>query len=223
MTIDRLKRQDVGMASQRVRDHLVNRLRNKGISNAAVLAAIATVPRHLFIDEALLHRAYEDDALPIGHGQSISQPYVVAWMTQELLVDGVPDKVLEIGTGSGYQAAVLANIVPAVFSVERISDLLGQAKKRLQQLKINNVMTKHGDGSLGWSQLAPYGAIIVTAAPEQIPNTLLEQLAVGGRMVVPVGGDGLVQELRCIQRTDHGFTSDILGKVSFVPFRSGRA
>lgn len=211
------------MTSQRARDRLVDRLRQKGISNELVLKAISETPRHLFIDEALSHRAYEDNALPISNGQTISQPYIVARMTEVLLQDGIPDKVLEIGTGSGYQAAILAAIVPRVFSVERIRALLVQAKQRFRQLKLNNIMAKHSDGSWGWPQSGPYDAIMVTAAPEEVPQELLDQLAEGGRMVIPVGKGRDVQELRYIKRTKDGFESRILEAVSFVPFLSGKA
>jgi protein-L-isoaspartate(D-aspartate) O-methyltransferase len=201
----------------------VDRLRQKGISNELVLKAISETPRHLFIDEALSHRAYEDNALPISNGQTISQPYIVARMTEVLLQDGIPDKVLEIGTGSGYQAAILAAIVPRVFSVERIRALLVQAKQRFRQLKLNNIMAKHSDGSWGWPQSGPYDAIMVTAAPEEVPQELLDQMAEGGRMVIPVGKGRDVQELRYIKRTEDGFESRTLEAVSFVPFLSGKA
>jgi protein-L-isoaspartate(D-aspartate) O-methyltransferase len=223
MVINPLLKQGTGMTSQRARDRLVERLRQKGISNELVLKAISETPRHLFIDEALSHRAYEDNALPISNGQTISQPYIVARMTEVLLQDGIPDKVLEIGTGSGYQAAILAAIVPRVFSVERIRALLVQAKQRFRQLKLNNIMAKHSDGSWGWPQSGPYDAIMVTAAPEEVPQELLEQLAEGGRMVIPVGKGRDVQELRYIKRTADGFESRILEAVSFVPFLTGKA
>lgn len=223
MVINPLMKQGTGMTSQRARDRLVDRLRQKGITNELVLKAISETPRHLFIDEALSHRAYEDNALPISNGQTISQPYIVARMTEVLLQDGIPDKVLEIGTGSGYQAAILAAIVPRVFSVERIRALLVQAKQRFRQLKLNNIMAKHSDGSWGWPQSGPYDAIMVTAAPEEVPQELLDQLAEGGCMVIPVGKGRDVQELRCIKRTADGFESRILEAVSFVPFLSGKA
>ena len=223
MVINPLLKQGTGLTSQRARDRLVDRLRQKGISNELVLKAISETPRHLFIDEALSHRAYEDNALPISNGQTISQPYIVARMTEVLLQDGIPDKVLEIGTGSGYQAAILAAIVPRVFSVERIRALLVQAKQRFRQLKLNNIMAKHSDGSWGWPQSGPYDAIMVTAAPEEVPQELLDQMAEGGRMVIPVGKGRDVQELRYIKRTEDGFESRTLEAVSFVPFLSGKA
>ena len=211
------------MTSQRTRDRLVERLKEKGIQHPLVLRAIAETPRHLFVDEALSHRAYEDDALPISHGQTISQPYIVARMTEVLLEDGIPDKVLEIGTGSGYQAAVLANIVPRVFSVERIRALLVQAKHRFRKLKLSNIIAKHSDGSWGWPQSAPFDAIIVTAAPETVPRELLDQLSEDGRMVIPVGKGRDIQELQYIRRTPDGFETRILEAVSFVPFCEGKA
>lgn len=223
MTISPMLKQGIGMTSQRARDRLVARLKQKGITHPLVLQAISETPRHLFVDEALSHRAYEDDALPISHGQTISQPYIVARMTEVLLQDGIPDKVLEIGTGSGYQAAILAAIAPRVFSVERIRALLVQAKQRFRSLKMNNIMAKHSDGSWGWPQSGPYDAIMVTAAPEEVPPELLEQLAMGGRMVIPVGKGRDVQELRFIKRTPEGFQSQVLEAVSFVPFLNGKA
>lgn len=221
MIVDAIQRQGVGMTSQRARDRLARRLEEKGIQHPDVLEAIREVPRHLFVDEALSHRAYEDNALPIGHGQTISQPYIVARMTEELIASGKPNKVLEVGTGSGYQAAILSRVASSVYSVERVRDLLVQAKRRFRQLKMSNIMAKHGDGSWGWPESGPYDAIIVTAAPETVPDSLLEQLAVGGCMVIPVGKGRSVQELRCIRRTETGMDSDVLETVSFVPFCSG--
>lgn len=221
-TLNNMLHQGVGMTSQRARDRLVMRLREKGIQHPTVLQAIARTPRHLFVDEALSHRAYEENALPIGNGQTISQPYIVARMTEAILEDGIPDRVLEIGTGSGYQAAVMARVASAVFSIERIRDLLVQAKKRFRTLKINNIMAKHGDGTWGWPQPEPYNAIIVTAALETIPDPLLEQLSTGGRMIVPVGRDRSVQELQSILRTEKGYETRVLEAVSFVPFLSGK-
>lgn len=210
-----------GMTSQRTRDRMVARLRQRGIKDPRVLDAISRIPRHLFVDEALSHRAYEDDALPIGAGQTISQPYIVARMTEILLMDGIPEKVLEVGTGSGYQAALLGTMIPRVYSVERIRSLLVQAKRRFRSLKLHNVMAKHSDGAQGWPESAPYDAIIVTAAPGHIPPELLQQLAPGGRMIIPVGEQGSAQQLRCIIRADEGYDSRTLEHVSFVPFRSG--
>ena len=223
MAVDAPDRRGVGMTSQRARDRLAARLRGKGISNRRVLEAIRRVPRHLFIDEAIAHRAYEDCALPIGSGQTISQPYIVAIMTELILRDGVPAKVLEVGTGSGYQSAILSGIVPAVFSVERVRDLLVQAKKRFRRLKITNIMAKHCDGNRGWPESAPFDAIMVTAAPQQVPDHLTRQLTVGGRMVIPVGAKRSLQQLLYISRTERGYESEVVETVSFVPFCGGLA
>lgn len=211
----------IGMTSQRTRDRLANRLRERGIKNMAVLVAIRELPRHLFMDEALASRAYEDTALPIGHGQTISQPYIVARMTEILLQEGPRDKVLEVGTGSGYQAAVLSRLVSRVYSVERISPLLNQARERFYQLKLDNIRLKHSDGNWGWEEYAPYDGIIVTCAPEQIPDSLLLQLADNGRMVIPVGGRN-GQSLRVIDRRGQTFEETEFDAVSFVPLLSGQ-
>jgi len=211
----------IGMTSQRVRDRLVGRLRAAGISNERVLNAMRTVPRHLFVDGALAGRAYEDTALPIGHGQTISQPWVVALMTQTLLeATPAPYKVLEVGTGSGYQAAILAALGLEVFSVERIGDLLRQARIRFRQLGLH-VRCAHSDGRIGWAGQAPFDAIIVTAASPALTDTLVNQLAVGGRLVAPIGmanGQILVQLVR--QANGH-IVREELAKVSFVPLLSG--
>lgn len=222
MVVDSVARQGMGMTSQRARDRLVSRLREKGIANPVVLDAVAQTPRHLFLDEALSHRAYEDDALPIGHGQTISQPYIVARMTEVLIEQGIPQRVLEVGTGSGYQAAILSAIVPSVFSVERIRDLLVQAKRRFRALKMNNIMAKHSDGTWGWPESGPYDGIMVTAAPEEVPQSLIDQLAPGGCMVIPVGRGRSVQELRVVRKTEQGVESEVLELVSFVPFCQGK-
>lgn len=213
------------MTSQRTRDRLIERLREKGIRNEDVLRVMQTMPRHLFVDEALSHRAYEDSSLPIGHGQTISQPFTVARMTEILLSRGVPGKVLEVGTGSGYQSAVLSRLVPQVFSVERIAPLLNQARDRFFALELRNITIKHSDGSWGWPQYAPYPAIIVTAAPEDVPKTLLDQLAPGGIMIIPVGSQNGAQKLFQITRqtTTDGdeFVRTELDPVKFVPFLGG--
>ncbi len=209
----------IGMTSQRTRERLIQRLVDQGISNMAVLDVIRTTPRHMFLDEAMAHRAYEDTSLPIGHQQTLSQPYIVARMTELLLAAGPLKQVLEIGTGSGYQTAVLAQLVENVFSVERIRPLQNKARQRLRKLKLYNVQTKHADGTMGWEDKGPYDGIISTAAPEQIPQDLLRQLAPGGRLVIPVGA--ATQHLQCITRTQEGFQTEIVEEVRFVPLCSG--
>ena len=216
----------MGMTSQRVRDRLIERLRDgtsnsSAIANENVLNAIRTVPRHLFVDEALAARAYEDNALPIGHGQTISQPWVVARMTEALFEDGVaPRKVLEIGTGSGYQAAILAALGLEVYTVERIGDLLRIARKRFRTLGLN-IRTKHDDGRIGWAENGPFDAIIVTAAAPALVDALTEQLAAGGTLIAPVGGSG-GQSLVKLRKNEEGMIerSD-LAPVIFVPLLSG--
>jgi len=211
----------IGMTSQRTRDRLIKRLKEQGIESTEVLSVMKELPRHLFVDEALASRAYEDTALPIGHGQTISQPFIVAKMT-EILLQGLPkNKVLEVGTGSGYQTAVLSRLVARVFSVERISPLQNQARERFYQLKFNNIKLKHSDGSWGWEDNAPYDGIIVTCAPEEVPQELLKQLAPGGRLVIPVGGSS-GQSLRVIDRNGNTFEETELDAVSFVPLLSGQ-
>ncbi len=212
----------IGMTSQRTRNRMVDRLRDRGIENEMVLDTLASVPRHLFVDEAMATRAYEDSALPIGNGQTISQPYVVARMTEVLLEHGPVSKVLEVGTGSGYQAAILSQLVDSVYTVERIKNLLDKARHRFRALEYRNVQTRHSDGSWGWSGNGPYEAIIVTAAPASVPEPLLEQLQVGGRMIVPVGNQRCQQTLTVITRTRSGFEREELNDVKFVPFLSGK-
>lgn len=209
------------MTSQRTRDRLIQRLRDEGIQNDRVLEVMRIMPRHIFLDEAMAHRAYEDTALPIGHGQTISQPFIVAKMTEVLLRDGIPDKVLEVGTGSGYQSAILSRLVPKVYTVERIHGLLQKARVCHRSLRLNNIYSKHSDGSWGWAQHAPYPAIMVTAAPEEIPQSLLEQLAIGGRMVIPVGTRSGAQALKLITRKANGFSEQTLESVKFVPLLDG--
>ncbi len=210
----------LGMTSQRARDRLVDRLRIEGIRDHRVLRVIGSLPRHLFIEEALGTRAYEDTALPIGQGQTISQPWVVARMTEALLEHGPRAKVLEVGTGSGYQAAVLAPLVEQVYTIERIGALLRQARRRLHSLDIKNVRARHDDGALGWREAAPFDGIIVTAAGAAIEPQWLEQLAPDGVLVAPVGLAG-AQRLRRIRRLADGDVEDDLGGVSFVPLRHG--
>lgn len=210
----------IGMTSARTRERLVQRLRREGIKDASVLDQIRNVPRHLFMDEALASRAYEDTALPIGHGQTISQPYVVARMTEAVCAAGRPDKVLEIGTGCGYQTAVLAGLAGKVYTVERIEPLLKRARERLRQLRIRNVQFRYGDGWEGWEENGPYDGILVTAAPSEIPQSLLHQLADEGRMIIPVGSRGS-QELLEIRRHGSNFEEKVIGQVIFVPLLSG--
>ena len=208
----------IGMTSQRVRDRLVERLRQSGIQNESVLSVIQTLPRHLFMDEALALRAYEDTALPIGHGQTISQPWVVARMT-EVVLQTKPRTVLEIGTGSGYQAAVLAALGLQVFTVERIGDLLRQARKRFRQLGMR-IRSKHHDGRLGWADHAPFDAILVTAAAPDCIDSWLDQLACGGQLVAPVGGND--QSLIVVAKDDDGrIARHEIAPVSFVPLLAG--
>lgn len=213
-------REGIGMTSARTRERLMLRLQDEGISNLAVLKAMETVPRHLFVDEALASRAYEDTALPIGHGQTISQPYVVALMTQTILTGAFyPKKVLEVGTGCGYQAAVLAELVDELYTVERIEPLYQAARLRLMKLGYHNARAKLSDGGWGWQENAPYDAMLVAAAARQVPVPLLTQLAVGGRMVIPVGEPG-AQDLLLYERTDNDFVCRKLETVSFVPLVS---
>ncbi len=213
--------QGIGMTSARTRDRLVERLKNHGIHASAVLEQIRNVPRHLFVDEALASRAYEDTALPIGHSQTISQPYVVAKMTEALLEDFGGDKVLEIGTGCGYQTAMLAPLVKEIYTVERIPELLRKTKQRLRQLDIYNVRFRLDDGWQGWPKYAPYDGIIVAAAAAELPRKLLEQLAPGGRLIMPVGPSG-AQELTMVLRRDDHYEQVSLGGVSFVPLVKGK-
>jgi protein-L-isoaspartate(D-aspartate) O-methyltransferase len=219
---DRSRHTGIGMTSARTRDRLIARLREQGITDNEVLERIRSVPRHVFVDEALASRAYEDTALPIGHGQTISQPYIVARMTQALLEGGKPRKVLEVGTGCGYQTAVLAPLVVNVYSVERIAALQLKARQVLRDLRISNAYMKHGDGFEGWAAHAPFDGIIVAAASYAVPPALLEQLADGGRLVIPVGSDGEQQLLRITRRGER-YEREVLGAVVFVPLLQGLA
>lgn len=212
--------QGIGMTSQRTRERLVERIRAEGVRDPRVLRQILNTPRHLFVDEALSSRAYEDTALPIGKSQTISQPYIVARMTEALIEAGPLENVLEIGTGSGYQTAVLAPLVKRVYTVERIEALLQQARARFRALKLMNVRTKHADGTLGWEHYAPFDGIIVTAAPEGIPLSLVKQLRPGGRMVLPIGTRN-EQALVRVTRTEGGHEKELLERVSFVPLLDG--
>ena len=209
----------IGMTSARSRARLVNLLERQEVTHAGVLEAFAAVPRHIFVEEAMAHLAYQDRALPIGHGQTISQPFTVAVMTAALL-DSPRDSVLEVGTGSGFQTALLAQLCAKVFTVERIKPLLDQARRRFEALEIRNVFSKLGDGYDGWADQGPFGGILVTAAPRAVPQRLLEQLDVGGRMVVPVGGDGN-QRLKVIDRTGQGYGEREVDGARFVPLVKG--
>lgn len=205
-----------GMTSERTRTRMIERLRQQGIQDEVVLSAIAAIPRHLFIDDALAHRAYEDDALPIGHGQTISSPYIVAKMIETLRGNQPLGRVLEVGTGCGYQAAVLSQVAKEVFSVERIAQLLDKVRARIWSLRIHNVRVAHADGYLGLAEVAPFDGIIVAAAAPSVPPRLLEQLAPEGRLVIPVGV-GEHQQLRVIERQGEGFVERTLEPVKFVP------
>jgi protein-L-isoaspartate(D-aspartate) O-methyltransferase len=213
-------RDGIGMTSQRTRERLIQRLVEQGIRDARVLDRIRNVPRHLFVDEALASRAYEDTALPIGYGQTISQPYVVARMTEAITIGGTPEKVLEIGTGCGYQTAVLAPLAERIYSIERIEALLDRARERIRELGIRNVRFKHGDGAAGWPSQAPFDGILLAAAPHAVPQKLLDQLAEGGRLVAPIGPEGR-QELVRLTRRGEQFLRERLGYVSFVPLLGG--
>jgi protein-L-isoaspartate(D-aspartate) O-methyltransferase len=212
--------QGIGMTSRRTRERMVSRLKEQGIGNPAVLKTMLETPRHIFVEEAFASRAYEDTALPIGFSQTISQPYIVARMTELLLEKGPLNKVLEVGTGSGYQTAVLAQLVKLVYTVDRIYPLQQRARRCLQDLHLRNVRMKHSDGSWGWQDYAPYPGILVTAAPSEVPQSLLDQMARGGVMVIPVG-DGREQLLQRIVRTEVGFEVETIEPVSFVPLQRG--
>ena len=211
----------IGMTSARTRDRLVARLKEQGIRDARVLALIRSTPRHLFVDEALASRAYEDTALPIGLGQTISQPYVVARMTEALIAGGPLENVLEVGTGCGYQTAILASLVKRVYTVERIAALSQRARDTLGELKIRNVFFRHTDGGWGWPQHGAYDGIIVTAAPEEVPKPLLQQMTIGGRMVIPVGAGGSQDLLLVTRRDVERYDREVLDKVVFVPLLGG--
>jgi len=210
----------IGMTSERTRERLVNGLRREGIRDERVLEVMRAIPRHLFVEEALASRAYENTALPIGMGQTISQPYIVARMTEALLDGGELDRVLEVGTGSGYQTAVLAPLVRRIYTVERIGALLEQARARFRLLRLRNIHPRHADGSIGLPEFAPYDGIIVTAAPEGIPRQLVEQLRPGARMVLPIGG-AQGQALVRVTRTARGYDTELLEPVNFVPLLGG--
>jgi protein-L-isoaspartate(D-aspartate) O-methyltransferase len=210
----------IGMTSARTRERLVLRLQEQGIADQRVLDRIRSVPRHLFMDEALATRAYEDTALPIGFGQTISQPFVVARMTEALLAAGEAPRVLEIGTGCGYQTAVLSPLVKEIYTIERIAPLLGRARRTLRELRIRNVNFRHDDGNIGWAARAPFDGIVLTAAPHAVPQSLFDQLKVGGRLIAPVGPEGR-QELYRYTKGESKIDRKSLGAVSFVPLVSG--
>lgn len=220
--MNNLMLQGVGMTSLRTRERLIQRLRDQGISNERVLATLLNSPRHVFLDEALSHRAYEDTALPIGFGQTLSQPFTVARMTQ-LLLEAVPSagKVLEVGTGSGYQTSILAQLFDKIYTVERINTLLQKARSKLSMMGFRNIAYKHSDGGLGWQECGPFDGIISTAAPNDVPHSLLEQLAPNGVLLIPVGEHS--QHLRLIRRigSTERFETNIMDAVRFVPFVAG--
>jgi protein-L-isoaspartate(D-aspartate) O-methyltransferase len=215
-----LRMSGIGMTSARTRDRLVQRLREQGIANLSVLERIRNVPRHIFVDEALSSRAYEDTALPIGFSQTISQPYIVARMTEALLEGSPLLNVLEVGTGCGYQTTVLAPLVGKLFTIERIEPLLKRAKLRIKELGIDNVRFRHGDGTVGWKSHAPFDGILVAAAPLTVPEVLIGQLKQGGRLIVPIGPEG-EQELIRFTRKEQRIERQSLGPVSFVPLLGG--
>ena len=217
-----LARDGIGMTSMRTRRRLIHRLREQGISSEKVLAAIEATPRHMFIDEALSHKAYEDTALPIGHNQTISQPFIVGLMTELVLGSEIKiKKVLEVGTGCGYQTSILSQLVNWVFTIERIGALQQQARSRLPSLGYRNVSYLNGDGFEGWESNQPFDGILVTAAPPQVPEKLLLQLNLGARLIIPVG-DGRGQRLRIITRRADKFEEEQREAVRFVPMLNGR-
>ena len=217
----KLQLQGIGMTSQRTRRRLIDRLKEQGITDPQVLEVMENTPRHIYIDEALSHRAYEDTALPIGFNQTISQPYIVAKMTELLLAEGPLARVLEVGTGSGYQTTVLAQLVDKVFSVERIKPLQEKARQRFSLLKLRNVSLRHCDGGMGWPERGPFDGIMVTAAPEEVPQELLSQLSIGGRLVIPVGGSRS-QRLKLVVRvSEEEYETSVMEGVKFVPLLSG--
>lgn len=214
-----MDRDGIGMTSMRTRQRLVQRLSEQGITSTEVLEAVRSTPRHLFVDEALAHRAYEDTALPIGWNQTLSQPYIVAKMTELALANGTPAKVLEIGSGSGYQTAILAQVSGEVFAMERVKGLSDRSRKRFRELRLRNVQCRLGDGLVGWPDKGPFDVILSAAAPEQVPPALLEQLAIGGRLVMPVGNHE--QDLIVVHATPSGFETEVIEPVNFVPMLSG--
>lgn len=217
--MNRITSGNVSGKSSRSGEILAQKLVAEGIANQAVLQAIAKSPRHIFVPEILAHKAYDNTALPIGQGQTISQPYIVAKMSELLIADGIPENILEIGTGSGYQTSILAQLIPHVYTVERIKALQWQAKRRLRSIDLHNVSMKHGDGWKGWVTKAPFQTIIVTAAPTSVPQALLDQLADGGKLVIPVGGNE--QVLKVITKKGEGYDEKQIAMVKFVPLVQG--
>ncbi len=213
--------QGIGMTSRRTRQRMIDRMQQQGVSDQRVLDIMLDIPRHIFVDEALASRSYEDTALPIGHNQTISQPYIVGRMTELLVQKCKTGSVLEIGTGCGYQTAILAKLFGKVYSIERLAPLLKKARDHTWELKLKNISFQYSDGNLGWEEHAPYDAILVAAAPTEIPQTLLQQLAVGGVMIIPTG-KGKHQQLHRITRTSSGFEDELFDNVVFVPFLSGK-
>lgn len=213
----------IGGKSSRSGELLAQKLANEGIVNQSVLTAIARSPRHIFVPEILAHKAYDNTALPIGQGQTISQPYIVAKMSELILADGIPDNILEIGTGSGYQTSILAQLIPNVYSVERIKALQWQAKRRLRAMDLHNISMKHGDGWQGWKSKGPFKAIIVTAAPTSVPEALLAQLDDGGKLVIPVGDQVQVLKIitKCVTESEVKFQEEQIEMVKFVPLVPG--
>lgn len=209
----------IGSKSMRSGEILARKLLNEGITDQQVLQIMARTPRHIFVPEILAHKAYDNTALPIGQGQTISQPYIVAKMSELILSGGVPENILEIGTGSGYQTSILAQLGKKVYSVERIKALQWQAKRRLKSMDLHNVSMKHGDGWQGWASKAPFQAIIVTAAPSSVPQALLEQLTEGGRLIIPVGDEQ--QVLKVITRDGEQYNEQVIEVVKFVPLVAG--
>jgi protein-L-isoaspartate(D-aspartate) O-methyltransferase len=222
MALEVRKAQGIGMTSQRTRGRMIERLREQGIRDERVLGAMAAVPRHLFVEEALASRAYEDTALPIGFAQTISQPYVVARMIEAVIEGKVPGKALEVGTGCGYQAAVMAHVFPEVYSIERIKALLERARANLFGLRLANLRLAHGDGYAGLEKAAPFQCIVVAAAARQVPEALLRQLSPGGRMILPLH-EGRGQRLVLVERSGRGFAESELDPVRFVPMEAGKA
>jgi protein-L-isoaspartate(D-aspartate) O-methyltransferase len=210
----------IGMTSQRTRLRMVERLRGQGIRDEVVLNALSEIPRHLFIEEALASRAYEDIALPLGFGQTISSPYTVARMTELARAGGPLNRVLEIGTGCGYQAAVLSRVAKEVYSIERLAPLLAKARKHFRELRVSNVRLRHGDGHSGMPEASPFSAILITAAATHLPRELLEQLEIGGRMILPISKNG-EQRLWAIERSAHGYVEKKMDTVKFVPLLPG--